>query len=950
MIIPTCEPMLCVPMSFLALTVCVSLAAGAAPAAPCAPAAAFPAPFLAALLTALLAALLLAPAPALAAAPEAPELTVGSPVKATEATVYGILDPGLVGAPGTYETGAYRFLYKKGSASCEGEGAAPASPGLSLGAGHEELPAETLTGLTANTEYTVCLRIETAGGTTVGPAVTFSTPTAPPLIGAESATNVLQTVATLHGEVDPEHSATTYHFEYGPDTNYGTSIPVPDGSVGSGTAYVAVSRQPIGLKAETTYHYRLTATNVNSTVHGPDQSFTTLPVPPPPGSGHCPNEALRTGPSANLPDCRAYEQVTPSDKEGAEDIFRGGDVERTAVGQDGEHFLLYQLYSKWGKDVSSGQNNNSYVFSRTPAAWRMTSLSPQPQTGGTQNLLATIFTPDLSQFLIEPQWQISLFKRSTTLLFALGPAGGPYTTVASEPDHRLETEHAELGSWTVQSADGSVAILATPDHELIPGHLTPTTTPTSGEASDDLYEYSAQAGLRQLNVDSAGNTIGTCGAKMVRGIESKDQKETFQNAGEPFEEWNLSSEHAVSANGRRAFFYAGFGAECPTREELKYGGGGAVNLYMREGGQRTVDIGAYHFEGANPEGSRLLLSRGLEFFSYDTETQAAKHLFSVEGGVSNLRVISEDGNVFYFETGGVIGFGGPPGGGIFRYDIAAETVRFVGNLDGGGGGAYTSPDGRYFYTGGGISGGQIYRYDNAEGVAQCISCASPFDPAPGTANAFMPINGPSHNQISPLGSPASANGDFVFFTSLSELVPADINGEIGEISIGEEFSAQTPSTDIYEWRKNGIDGCTAVQGCLALISNGINGAPNILLGTTPSGRDVFFATHAQLAAGDGDTSGDVYDARIGGGFPTPPRSVQCEADACRNPAPPPAEPTLATSVPNGPGNPAPVSTTVKPKVKKCAKGRVRKKGRCVKRPKAKKIARRAARQHRGGSK
>ena len=75
------------------------------------------------------------------------------------------------------------------------------------------------------------------------------------------------------------------------------------------------------------------------------------------------------------------------------------------------------------------------------------------------------------------------------------------------------------------------------------------------------------------------------------------------------------------------------------------------------------------------------------------------------------------------------------------------------------------------------------------------------------------------------------------------------------------------SSDVYEWRKPGIDGCDHVQGCLALITNGRGGFMNIPLGTDASGRDVFFYTNSKLGPNDNDAAGDIYDARIDGGEP-----------------------------------------------------------------------------------
>ena len=79
------------------------------------------------------------------------------------------------------------------------------------------------------------------------------------------------------------------------------------------------------LEAGKTYHYRLTATNGaagNPVVHGNEQTLKS-PIPGKTESGEeenqpspCPNEVDRYGASARLPDCRAYEQITPANKEG----------------------------------------------------------------------------------------------------------------------------------------------------------------------------------------------------------------------------------------------------------------------------------------------------------------------------------------------------------------------------------------------------------------------------------------------------------------------------------------------------------------------------------------------------------------------------------------------------------------------------------------------------------
>lgn len=81
--------------------------------------------------------------------------------------------------------------------------------------------------------------------------------------------------AKLSGIVNPNGSSTNYHFEYGINTSYGTSVPIPDKSAGSGTSDVEVSQIVEGLEGSTTYHFRVTATNSHGTTYGEDKSFTT---------------------------------------------------------------------------------------------------------------------------------------------------------------------------------------------------------------------------------------------------------------------------------------------------------------------------------------------------------------------------------------------------------------------------------------------------------------------------------------------------------------------------------------------------------------------------------------------------------------------------------------------------------------------------------------------------
>jgi uncharacterized delta-60 repeat protein len=101
------------------------------------------------------------------------------------------------------------------------------------------------------------------------PASGGSAPAA--LTGA--ATGVGSTSATLTGAVNPDGLATSYHFDYGTSTAYGASTSAV--SAGSGSTAVAVSATLGSLSPNTTYHYRLVASNASGTTDGADATFTT---------------------------------------------------------------------------------------------------------------------------------------------------------------------------------------------------------------------------------------------------------------------------------------------------------------------------------------------------------------------------------------------------------------------------------------------------------------------------------------------------------------------------------------------------------------------------------------------------------------------------------------------------------------------------------------------------
>jgi hypothetical protein len=120
--------------------------------------------------------------------------------------------------------------------------------------------------------------------------------TSAPAVTTSAASGVTSTAATLNGTVNPEGAATTYQFQYGTSTSYGSVAPASPASAGSGSSAVAESAGLSGLSASTTYDYRLVATNATGTTNGSNQTFTT-PAAGQPGSAFTPVGGLIQGTS-----------------------------------------------------------------------------------------------------------------------------------------------------------------------------------------------------------------------------------------------------------------------------------------------------------------------------------------------------------------------------------------------------------------------------------------------------------------------------------------------------------------------------------------------------------------------------------------------------------------------------------------------------------------------------
>jgi YVTN family beta-propeller protein len=101
-----------------------------------------------------------------------------------------------------------------------------------------------------------------------------------PIVVTSSASPIAQTSATLNATVNPDgRKVEDCHFDYGPTESYGTSVPCVS-LPASGESPVAVSASVTGLAANTTYHFRIVATNSVGTGEGSDQTLKTLPNAP----------------------------------------------------------------------------------------------------------------------------------------------------------------------------------------------------------------------------------------------------------------------------------------------------------------------------------------------------------------------------------------------------------------------------------------------------------------------------------------------------------------------------------------------------------------------------------------------------------------------------------------------------------------------------------------------
>ncbi len=233
-----------------------------------------------------------------------PDVTATPPTNVTTsgATLTGHVDP--LGAGGIsdchFEWGPVGVAGYPNQAPCDPS----ASPGAPM-TGATDVTAD-ISGLNQGTAYRYQLTATNANGTTRSGAIRFQTLDVPS-VNSLYTSDLSATSAVLHAAINPQGADTKYHFEYGTTTNYGTSVPIPDADIGSSYSDQKVSFELTNLQERVVYHLRVVATNSVGTTFSDDQTFNFFPP-------SCPNDSVRqqTG-SEYLPDCRAYELVSPED-------------------------------------------------------------------------------------------------------------------------------------------------------------------------------------------------------------------------------------------------------------------------------------------------------------------------------------------------------------------------------------------------------------------------------------------------------------------------------------------------------------------------------------------------------------------------------------------------------------------------------------------------------------
>jgi hypothetical protein len=606
----------------------------------------------------------------------------------------------------------------------------------------------------------------------------------------------------------------------------------------------------------------------------------------------CANEAVRVAESvahpegfvSGLPDCRAYEQVTPVNKDGTNPT---GELNETQASPSGDGIVFLVPANMPGG--SGGDGPAFFLGRRGGEGWSDRGL--QAPRGPYDESRVQGWSEDLSEAVI----QVSEVAPGSVFMYEWDLRDS--ATGSFQPAFVLPIAEVRLAGF---SADDSRMIFET-EAQLLP---------SAAAGRENLYEW--HAGIVSLvgvlpdgSVPPGGSSAGSPG-----GAQSEQGQVHF-------------TESVISRDGSRVFFTAG----------------GTEQIYAREGGTRTVAVGTGVFLAATPDGSRVFYLAGDHLVEFDVASEQATDL-TPGGGGEGLLGMSDDGSYVYFAAngGGLYVWHGGTVSFIATSSDADNWRTTTQSTTSASKVSRVTPDGRFLLFM--RSDRQLDRYDAVHGRLACVSCnpsgAPPVGPARLTSIGSELFLG--HVDVPAiLLRNFSSDGGRVFFESSDALVPRDTNG------VQDVYEWEQQGVGSCQGSSESFS--AASGGCLYLVSSGRSPGRSFFADASASGDSVFFFTDQPLVGQDQDGLVDVYDARVGGGFaaqnPLPP-PVVCEGEGClagAGGAPGFGVPVSASFA--GAGNqtpPAAVVTVLKPKLKAKAKHKaVKRKGR--KRRRARKAGR-----------
>jgi hypothetical protein len=719
-----------------------------------------------------------------------------------------------------------------------------------------------------------------------------------PVIERVWASEVNRSTARINAKVNPSEADTTYRFEYGTDTSYGSSVPVPDGDLGSGSEGVQVSEFLTGLQAGGTYHYRVVAINSSGTTPGEDGTFTTFSASSPEPADTCPNAAYRVGASASLPDCRAYEMVSPV-------VKNGGDVSGEAFGQTlaSESGERVEFMSKVGFGEVSGSGNagySQYVAERHPDGWVSKGITPTPNVANGGQVFgykteAMEFSSDLSIAGVIgynlPEGP-STARPNSENLYLEDTTTGKLPVALTDVSNEGEPFPPELPSFFLQIFGRPQLGGATSSFDVVTFASRLNYLPEAhGAFNYKAYVYE-HGTLKMLGVLPDGS-IPPGGSNLVNSEENDrgryelaiEDKDTVSTDGSRilFEVNELPGQIFMRKNGTTSVMVSESETSEPvTAENVElWAATPDLKHIVFRTSTRLLDSapegeGLYMYtDGPNPKTESNLVYIG------SVHSGAAREQFVSSFGDMVLG-ISEDGRRVYYHTGSfelVLWEAGQT-----RHIADSRYARSMGVTADGGELAFVT-------TRHSTEAGNMYVYSADSNTLKCVSC-----PPTGAATTLgVETEVHANNGGTRLAEPyrprfMSGDGRYVFFNTVEALVPRDTNGV----------------ADAYEY--------DTVTGQLSLLSTGMGEDGAWFVEASADGHDAFLVTRQKLTRWDPDKLVDVYDVRVDGGLPEPPAiGVPCVGDACQGT--PSASPSFNTASGfSGLGNPS-FATAVKAKTR-----------------------------------